>query len=317
VAMVPQGLVLLTSIAFAVSAMTLARRKVLTSELPAVEGLARVDVLCIDKTGTITSNRLRLREVIRLAEREPPAERLIGMFAASRPEPNATLQAIAFCLPAEPCPITTVVPFSSQRGWSLLAFAPSCPFGTFMLGAPEVLLKHSEDGIGVAETSRRLAKLSPEARAETLDRTTVFGRVSPQEKEEIIQALESRGHYVAMIGDGVNDVLALVGFQADIAQTRTATVTAAVISGLVVLIVFRHPLDATLPLLLSDRRILALVGALFAVHLPGPYWPAWQHYFELKKISPFDWVWIRPIVLGWFGLLHLVARIQVTWRPFS
>ncbi len=54
VAMVPQGLVLLTSIAFAVSAMTLARRKVLTSELPAVEGLARVDVLCIDKTGTIT-----------------------------------------------------------------------------------------------------------------------------------------------------------------------------------------------------------------------------------------------------------------------
>jgi cation-transporting P-type ATPase E len=97
----------------------------LVQQLNSIEALSHADVLCIDKTGTITSNRLLLREVIRLAEREPSAERLIGMFAASPPEPNATLQAIASCPPAEPCPITTVVPFSSQRGWSLLAFAPS------------------------------------------------------------------------------------------------------------------------------------------------------------------------------------------------
>ena len=93
VAMVPEGLVLLTAIAFAVAVVRLARRRVLVQELPAVEGLARVDVLCIDKTGTLTEGRLALERVERLDDDLDPRPRSRALAAAD-PAPNATLRAI-------------------------------------------------------------------------------------------------------------------------------------------------------------------------------------------------------------------------------
>ena len=100
-AMVPEGLVLLTSVAFAVGAMRLARRRVLTQELAAIEGLARVDVLCIDKTGTLTAPGMQLTGI------EPAAgwtgaeiEAAVGAMAAADPAPNATLRALAARCPA-------------------------------------------------------------------------------------------------------------------------------------------------------------------------------------------------------------------------
>lgn len=120
---------------------------------------------------------------------------------------------------------------------------------------------------------------------------------------------------ISALAIGTAYALALGVLQADIVQTRTATVTAAVMSGLAVLIVFRHPLDAPLSLLISDRRYLALVAALFAVYIGSLYWPTWQYYFELKQISPFDWAWILSIVVAWFFLLHLGARILAARRP--
>lgn len=543
--LVPQGLLLMSTVAYSVGALRLAQSGALVQQLSAVESLSHADILCLDKTGTLTRNRLCLRNVVPLGDRGLPVERLIGLFAASFPEPNATLQAIASSLPSEPCPIDRAVPFSSDRRWSSLTFAPPCPSGTYVLGSPDVLLMHSKGATGVAETSAKLAAaglrvllfagapqqpprtngtprlpgdlqplamialeeevradaartlevlaeqgvsvkvvsgdspqtvlaiarqvglpssvraisgpelaaLPPEEKAEVLDRTTVFGRISPQEKQDIIRSLETGGHHVAMIGDGVNDVLALkqanvgiamcsgspaaravadivllndsfdvlpkalsegrriinsmallielflirdaatielilassfvgapfpllpphaalialltvgipalfvvawassdaprreslgamatvvlqigttgalaimsvyglalIGFDAGVAQARTAVVTAALISGLLVLIFLWYPLDAPLSLLLSDRRIVALAAVIFVVYLVGLHWPTWRRYFELTPLSPSNWMTILAIVLAWFGTLRLMVRYRVIERLLS
>ena len=139
VAMVPEGLVLLTSVTFAVSVVRLGRRQVLVQELPAVETLARVDVLCFDKTGTITAGDLAVQDVVPLGDRPAGAGAVaLGAIAAADPNPNATLRAIAAAYPApDGWEATKVVPFSSARKWSAASFEGH---GDFVLGAPEVLL---------------------------------------------------------------------------------------------------------------------------------------------------------------------------------
>lgn len=287
VAMVPQGLVLLSSIAFAVGVIRLGRRNVLVQELSAIEGLARVDVVCFDKTGTLTQGQLTVEEVIPLDETDPgPA---LAALAASDPHPNATLRAIAdsFTEPPE-WVVGTAMPFSSARKWSGASFDGK---GTWVLGAPEIVASGADSAMEVArEASARgsralmvattdaplsYGRLPPDLKpvavvvladqvrpdaAETLgffadqgirikvlsgdhpdtvgaiarlvgldggvvdarslpedgrglveemERGTIFGRVSPRQKREMVRALQARGHIVAMAGDGVNDVLAL------------------------------------------------------------------------------------------------------------
>ena len=151
-AMVPEGLVLLTSVAFAVGAMRLARRRVLTQELAAIEGLARVDVLCIDKTGTLTAPGMQLTGI------EPAAgwtraeiEAAVGAMAAADPAPNATLRALAARCPApDGWAAVGHVPFSSARKWSSVTFAGH---GTWLLGAPGVV--GGELPAGLAATAAR------------------------------------------------------------------------------------------------------------------------------------------------------------------
>jgi cation-transporting ATPase E len=141
VAMVPEGLVLLTSLAFAVAVVRLARRRVLVQELPAVEGLARVDVLCIDKTGTLTEGRLAVDRVERLTQADPTPV-LAALAAADAP--NATSRAIAEAFPEVPAGwiVDDAVPFSSARKWSAASFGGN---GTWALGAPDVLLSEATD----------------------------------------------------------------------------------------------------------------------------------------------------------------------------
>lgn len=289
VGMIPQGLVLLTSLAFAVGVVRLGRRNVLVQELPAIEGLARVDTVCFDKTGTLTEGTLAVRDIITLGEVDPePA--LAGMVAAE-PEPNATLRAIAVRFSTEnPWQADSAVPFSSARKWSAAAFGPR---GTWVLGAPEIVLPRNAKVAAQAETlaeeghrvvllastdyplsgdslprqlrpaalitlgdriredaaatlrffaaqgvrakvisgdhpetvaaiarevgvpgsatavDARALPRDPEAFADVVEQATVFGRVTPHQKRAMVQALQSRGHVVAMTGDGVNDVLAL------------------------------------------------------------------------------------------------------------
>ncbi|HSL59367.1 MAG TPA: HAD-IC family P-type ATPase [Acidimicrobiales bacterium] len=138
VAMVPDGLVLLTSIAFIVGVLALARRQALAKELASVELLARVDVLCLDKTGTITTGEIAFAELIPLDDTHPDVlSAALGALAAADPNPNATLAAIgrAHAGP-DGWDSTHVVPFASSRKWGSRTFAGR---GTWVLGAPEVL----------------------------------------------------------------------------------------------------------------------------------------------------------------------------------
>ncbi len=289
VGMIPQGLVLLTSVAFAVGVIRLGRRNVLVQELPAIEGLARVDTVCFDKTGTLTEGTLVVHE-LELLDESIAAEAALGALAATDSHPNATIGAIGAAYDAPPSwRATTVVPFSSARKWSGATFEGR---GSFVLGGPDVLAPDDPD---VAERTaegawrgRRMlllahtdvpldsglpGRLRPIALVALGDRiredaadtlrffavqgvvakvisgdqpetvgaiarevgipgshrvvdartlpddqrefrrivadTTVFGRVTPQQKREILRALRADGHVVAMTGDGVNDVLAL------------------------------------------------------------------------------------------------------------
>src|SRR6266705_1271347 len=136
VGMVPQGLVLLTSVAFGVAAVTLARRRVLVQQLPAVEGLARVDVVCFDKTGTLTDGTIAFDHLIRLDD-QAPAEAALGALADDQAR-NATLAAIGQAFPPPQGWVRQdAVPFSSARKWSAASFAGH---GTWILGAPEMVL---------------------------------------------------------------------------------------------------------------------------------------------------------------------------------
>src|SRR5207248_357408 len=112
--MVPEGLVLLTSTALAVGVVRLGRRNVLVQELGALEGLARVDVLCVDKTGTLTDGRPQLLRVESL-EPDVEAETILAGYAASDPDPNASLLAIGESLPGSGWSVDWHVPFSSAE----------------------------------------------------------------------------------------------------------------------------------------------------------------------------------------------------------
>ncbi|MGH8776637.1 MAG: HAD-IC family P-type ATPase [Jiangellaceae bacterium] len=299
VPMVPEGLVLLTSMAFAVGVIRLGRQQCLVQELPAIEGLARVSVVCLDKTGTLTEGAMDVAEVRSLADGMPVAD-VLGALGAAEERPNASLQAIVEAYPApDGWTRTGTAPFSSARKWSGAAFAePSGTSSTWLLGAPDVLLPAGHgalvsadelgsqglrvlllarfdasiddalaatDGLGdrltpaalvvieqrlrreAPDTLRYFAEQGVQAKvisgdnaisvgavasklgidgadlpvdarrlpserdplADELEANAIFGRVNPQQKRDMVHALQSRGHNVAMTGDGVNDVLAL------------------------------------------------------------------------------------------------------------
>ncbi len=155
IAMVPLGLVLVTSIAFAVSGVTLAQRQVLIQELPAVEGLARVDALCLDKTGTLTTGEMRFDRAHVLGE-VPGWEGVLGFMGAA-PDANGTARCLAEPFAAAPAPVhPEVIPFDSARKWSAVVVSegPSVAVlpldnapaaGTWVLGAPEFVLAQGAD----------------------------------------------------------------------------------------------------------------------------------------------------------------------------
>ncbi|MEU1102919.1 HAD-IC family P-type ATPase [Streptomyces tibetensis] len=349
VPMVPEGLVLLTSVAFAIGVVRLGRKQCLVQELPAIEGLARVDTVCLDKTGTLTEGGMDVTELRPLqGADETYVRKVLGALGASDPRPNASLKAIIDAYPAvEGWRCTEALPFSSARKYSGAAFDEGDGrSGRWLLGAPDVLL--AEDDPALAETGRlneqglrvlllaRVARdledpevakgakpvalvvleqrLRPDAAdtlryfadqnvrakvisgdnavsvgavaaklglsgstldarrlpaeqegmADALDGGTVFGRVTPQQKRTMVGALQSRGHTVAMTGDGVNDVLALKDADIGVAMGSGSEATRAVAQ-----IVLLNNSFATLPSVVAEgRRVIGnitRVATLFLV----------------------------------------------------
>lgn len=308
VGLVPEGLVLLTSIAFLLAAVQLTRAQVLVQELPAVEGLARVDVVCLDKTGTLTVGEIAFEELRPCQGADESTLREVLGALADDPNANGTLGAIGKAVPAPGWRRTDTVAFNSARKWSAAAFDGR---GTWVLGAPDVLLTAGDplhaEVISLAQTGRRVlllaesaapvtaaehpSELTPRAlvtlaeqirpdAAETLEyfrsqgvaikvisgdnpttvaaiarrvgltvdepidaRTlgadadelreiaetgVVFGRVSPEQKRALVNALKAEGHVTAMTGDGVNDALALKDADIGVAMGNGAQATKAV-----------------------------------------------------------------------------------------
>ena len=301
VSLVPEGLIVLVSLTYAVACMRMARRGVLAQQLNAIESLASVDVICVDKTGTLTESALRVAGVEPAAggQAEEIGE-LLGRFAASASTRNATLLALSEQFEAEPEQALDEIPFSSRRRFSAMRLDDT----TYVLGAPELMelgalgeraralalegrrvlafassdtaLGQDEDLSGevrvlglvvlaerlrpnVAHTIEFLLEQNVEikvlsgdsaATATTIARdvgipvnavhdgseipqdpdelsafaaqTSVVGRISPDGKRAIVTALAGAGRYVAMLGDGVNDVPALKSARLAIAQGNGA-----------------------------------------------------------------------------------------------
>lgn len=168
VGMVPEGLVVLTSVAFALAAYVLAKRKVLVQELPAVETLARVDVVCLDKTGTLTEGEIGFRSIepIRIDASIPDDAQPALVALGYSGEPNGTAIAVQHAFPgSDHWPANDTVPFSSARKWSAASFSGH---GTWVFGAPEMVMPT------LAETDP--VRVQGNALAETGNRTLVLAR---------------------------------------------------------------------------------------------------------------------------------------------
>jgi cation-transporting ATPase E len=326
----PSSLFLTIVVAYAVGAIRLANKGALVQQANSVESLCHVTVLCLDKTGTLTSNKITLDELLTLPESgmtEEELRLLLGSYARSGSTENRTSQAIVSACAGDRELFQDEVPFSSDRKWSALSFNQDPWPGTYILGAPEVmgpylvgnlnlenqvdswagtgyrvllfarndeaqllldknerpqlpermiplgllgfrdqlrpdaketLTGFSRAGIKLkiisGDNPRTVAALASQAGlddnpdkplkavsgpkldemdelhfAQAAAETDIFGRISPAQKQRLVRALRDQGHYVAMTGDGVNDVLAMkqanlgIAMQSGSPATRSAS----------------------------------------------------------------------------------------------
>jgi cation-transporting ATPase E len=329
VSLIPEGLVLLMGLTFAVGALRMARRGVLAQQLNAIESLAAADVICLDKTGTLTESALHVhgvRPAAGVAEEE--LARLAGAFAAATTARNLTADALAHDLPAPDGERgEQVVPFSSSRRFSAVRTGDGA---LLALGAPErfalgaladvatdeahagrrvVALGRIDDGDAAPERASVLGlivlseRLRPDARAtvgflrsesvelkvlsgdapatvaaiagdagvelrgvcagddlpedaaalrEAMRGISVVGRISPEGKRAVIEALRDDGKHVVMVGDGVNDVPALKAARLAIAQGTGAQMARSVAD----LVLVRGEFGAVPALVHEGRQML-------------------------------------------------------------
>jgi len=345
VTLVPEGLILLASLTYAFAAMRMARRGALVQQLNAIESLASVDIVCIDKTGTLTEPRPRVLDVVPATGGDRAGlERSLGLYAASAASRTATLDAIGEAFAAKPERPAGEVPFASSRRWSGLRVAEE----SLVLGAPELFplgelrsradeeaargrrvvafgrTPRLPDDVGTAdrlpdevellglvvvgerlraearstvefflqqgvelkvlsgdrpETVAAIAREAgipdrgaaldgrelPEDPVELARRAvgaTVVGRISPEGKRTVVEALRAQGRYVAMVGDGVNDVPALKASRLAIAQGSGSQMARSVAD----LVLVRGDFAAVPSLVAEGRKILrnlARVAKLF------------------------------------------------------
>ena len=304
IGMIPEGLILLTSVALAVGVVRLGKKGTLVQELYGIETLARVDTLCLDKTGTLTKGEMEVQELIPLTGDAESLRADLGRFISAFDDPTPTMRALRAFVPAVSAEFTATLPFSSARKKSAVSFADG---RTLVMGAPSFVLDapalariqpqieaaaqqglrvmvlaagkgvidgeklpepleplglcclsdvlrdnvtetlnyfrrqgvtlkviSGDDPRTVANIARRVdmpgwenfvdaTTLTDDAAlAEAAERCTIFGRVTPEQKRKLVEALKAAGHSVAMTGDGVNDIPALKAADCSIAMAGGA-----------------------------------------------------------------------------------------------
>jgi cation-transporting ATPase E len=357
-ALVPNGLFMMITLAYGLGAVRLAGRGALIQQANAVESLSNVDVLCLDKTGTLTANRLKVAGVYPIGLSQAEFKRILGNFAASASSRNRTSQALLEDFGGQPAAVVEEVAFSSERKWSALSLKSGNLPGVYVLGAVEmlapavvldrrleekiagwqaqglrvllfagspsqislhdftgqprlpekltplglvslgdelrpkvektiqafaaagvalkiisgdnpqtVLSLARQAGIVTGErllTGLEIEKMSDPELALAAEEVTIFGRITPQQKERLVEVLQNRGHYVAMIGDGVNDVLSLKKANLGIAMESGSQATRAVAD----IILLGDSFEA-LPLAFKEgQRIRNGMMANLKLHLP-------------------------------------------------
>lgn len=370
--MLPKGLVLLISIALATAVTKLAKKRILVQDMYAVETLAHIDMLCLDKTGTITEGKMKVAEATILSEKHrKDITDILGSYLHESTDNNITMQAIREAY-SESTKYEAIddLAFSSERKWGAIKFAG---LGTVVLGAPERLVPVSEltesvrrgqeegfrvlmlgitqddiveserltnleplivfeiddpirqnadktlaylksEGVGikvisgdnpitVSNIARRaglagyenfvdMSALTDEvATREAVSQYTVFGRVSPKQKQVLVNELQKMGHTVAMTGDGVNDVLALREADCSIAMAEGDSATRQIAN-----LVLLDSDFTTLPdVLFEGRRVVNNVTKVASV-------------FFIKTIYSF----ILSIICGLTALAFPFVPIQIT-----
>lgn len=394
IGMIPEGLVLLTSVSLAVSAMNLARHRVLVRELPAIEGLARVDVLGLDKTGTITSGKLQLSKIVPWHQQSLDQVKLIiGGTINAIGDDNETARALNSDLTNPEWQPTKVVPFSSARKWS----GVSVQQGNYVIGAPEFVLKQvpanlakqiegyaaegyrvlciaqttemNADDLGnvtvlgliliedeirenAVETFRyfqnqdvalkvisgdnptTVANIASRAGiknwAQLIDMSslegdidydqlvakyTVFGRVTPTQKKQLVKAWQRAGHSVAMTGDGVNDILALRQADCGIAMASGSEAAKSIADFVLV----DSNFDAMLNVLNEGRRVvnnIERVASLFLIKTM--YSVALSIIFIFMRNGyPFQPIQLTPISVLTVGIPTFVLALEPNYQRIS
>jgi cation-transporting ATPase E len=377
VPMVPEGLVALTSLAFLMGVVRLSKQNVLVQELPAIEGLARVDVVCADKTGTLTENGMKFAEIIQVGE-SGGYEEVLAQLAGSDPSPNASMKAIAEAFPpANEWQIDALAPFTSAKKWSGASFVGH---GNWIMGAPDVLAPGSQAAAKAEEigaTGQRVLLLGssdtvvdselapgvftpealvvldqrvrpeakatldyfakqgvqvkvisgdnaksvgavikklgiteqevvdarelptdPEAFADAVEAHNVFGRVTPEQKRQMVSALQSKGHNVAMTGDGVNDVLAIKDSDIGVAMGSGAPATRAVAQVVLLDDDFGH-----LPSVVAEgRRVIGNIERVANFFLTKTLYSIVLALLVAIWMLPFPFETIHITLVGWFTI---------------
>jgi cation-transporting ATPase E len=344
--LVPNGLFFMVIVAYAMGALRIASRGALIQQSNSVESLSNVNVLCMDKTGTLTANRIVFKEAHPIGIDESQFKRILGDYAASVTASNRTSEALETALPGSAQKLIDEVPFSSALKWSAIACDSDALRGVYVLGALEMMQPYLRPGVDLGEQVRQysdeglrvlvfahkpelttlhdsqsqprlpqdltalgLISFTDELRPDALqtlsgfaktgirlkiisgdnpstvaalakqaglegdlrvisgtelsgmndaeftqaaEETTIFGRITPQQKEKLVDTLCQRGHYVAMIGDGVNDVLSLKKANLGIAMQSGSAAT----RGVADMILLNDSFSALPPAFLEGQRIV-------------------------------------------------------------
>lgn len=419
--LVPNGLFLMVILAYAMGALNIVQHGALVQQSNAVESLSNVTMLCMDKTGTLTTNRIHYHAAYPVGIPQADLERALGIFARSASASNKTGEALAAGLPGEARRPVDEIPFSSARKWSALAFDDADHQGVYVLGALEMLqpfvevpaeardqitawsekglrvliFAHNPDTTSLHDTADDphlpslalmgvlsfsdelrphlretlaefasggirlkiisgdnpqtvaalarqagfegdlhfisgvdLAQMDEGAFRQAASEYTIFGRITPDQKERLVDALRAEGHYVAMIGDGVNDVLSLKKANLGIAMESGSAATRAVAD----MILLQDSFSALPPAFIEGQRIVngmrdvlrlfltrvvysaLLIIALGVIGLGFPFAPKQNTLMITLSVGIPTLglaVWARPGPMPRRGLLREIAHYVV------